>query len=230
MNSLSRRSVLALGLFGVVGALSTAGCGPDKEKEADELFEDEQYEEALEIYEELDSTDEIEEKIASCRFWLFVEYARSDGKIDISTTNDTGALVQYTIEARSNGDIRLFSRESYLQETPRSTYEYTIDIEHGEELADISANYEMTDVTLGVVNQTAEGIFDIGTYSYGDSINWDETTDNVTLNSGTQSVLGFSMLSNCGPSITFMIEQLAAALERSGSGCTLQDIGFANLE
>ena len=48
------------------------GCATNESK-ADNLFDEGSYQEALEIYESLESSDEINSKESDCRYWLFSE-------------------------------------------------------------------------------------------------------------------------------------------------------------
>ena len=227
---LTRKSFL-LGSFCAISMLGLAGCGSGKLQEADDLFENEEYAEALAIYDGFETTEEIEEKKSQCRFWLFIEYLRDEGGVDSSTHDFKGNYYETSVEASKNGDIRIFYHEYTVVSGPDTSNEYVIDISREEGTADVSGIYELTDPSSGTAKQTGTGSFDIGNYTYGDSMAWDSTTDAVTLHDGTQSALGMDVISSTsGTVVGKAIETLVEVVEDSDTGCTMADIGFTNLD
>ena len=235
MKSKIGRVILVAGMLGF--ALLIAGCGESEEQKADKLYESNLYAEALEIYDTLANKDseEVSSKISDCQFWLFIDYVRENGSITIERSGHSTALPMTTkVEARESGEIKLTYIDSAYTSLPSSNTgisdvtTYTLSIPHEGKEATIEAEYRST--TSGAkATQTAKGILDIGTYKIGDTITWDDYTDNVSTGTGFSTSLGVNVLETNAKDVQKMINDLSNCLVKSGTGCKLKTIGFDKL-
>ena len=226
-----------LGSVGVVSLLGIPGCGVDKQKEledeADKLYKKKRFDEALELYEELDSTEEVEEKKSDCRFHLFIDYVAAKGGIEFADTGESGETITYSIKAFRNGRIVLVYRKQSHDEKvqPQTTYDFTIDIDRDEGTAELEGSYTDVDTSSGIVTQAGVASLDLEDYSYDKSVVWEITSDETLMLDGSIVPMGADMLTPVsGSQIEYMVRELAKAAEDSQTGCTIQDIGFTGLD
>lgn len=225
---ISRRSLVRASLLLFATGASLNACGVDREAEADELMEQKEYQAALEIYEELDYSDETEQKMSECRFWLFVEYIRAQGGLTVQIeSNNPDSLRCYTnIAAHTNGTVDVkYHEETFSEESQiASTVEMSFSVPYPSPDAEANGNYSIIS-WQAKGEQTYKGAFDIGMYKEGDSIEWDEVTDEAR--SGLlSSSLGIEVLKFNSAYLAEMISALKKTMQQSGTGCTLQDLGF----
>ncbi|MDO5041987.1 MAG: hypothetical protein Q4D92_00540 [Slackia sp.] len=200
--------------------------------EADELYMAGSYREALDIYCTLEKNDEIESRINDCQFWGFIEYVRTSGGIEINHTEDgSNTLATVSIEARESGEIILTYEDVHTPMGVVETTKYTLSIPYGSKEAVVTGRYEVSNQAAKAV-QTAEGILDIGLYSYGDDIEWDECTDDAKASSGllNETYLGLNVLLFNAGYYDLMISDLQHKMFLSKTGCTMQLIGFENID
>lgn len=186
---------------------------------ADKLYEEGSYAEAMEIYQTLDRSDEIDAKMSDCRYNLFVNHLFTDGPY--KTTEGEG--VTWTVEGYANGDIKCSLQEKYNGGvTAGNEMSYIITIHHGSTTADFSAS-EKIKILSQSMNESGSGKLDLPSYSYGKDITLDSYS-----NSGTTA--GGSLIKSNGSVVTKMIQKgLKGALNARVGGATLSDLGFTNL-
>lgn len=208
--------IAVVAIAAVTAALSMTEFSP--QAKADKLYEEGSYAEAMEIYQTLDRSDEIDAKISDCRYNLFVSHLVTDGPY--KTTEGEG--VTWTVEGYANGDIKCSLQEKYNGGvTAGNEMSYIITIHHGSTTADFSAS-EKIKILGQSMNESGSGKFDLPSYSYGKDITLDSYS-----NTGTTA--GASMIKSNGSVVSKMIQKgLKGALNARG-GATLADLGFTNL-
>lgn len=186
---------------------------------ADRLYEEGSYAEAMEIYQTLDRSDEIDAKMSDCRYNLFVSHLVADGPY--KTTE--GESVAWTVEGYANGDIKCSLQQKYNGGvTAGNEMSYIITIHHGSTTADFSAS-EKIKILGQSMNELGSGKLDLPSYSYGKDVTLDSYS-----NTGTTA--GASMIKSNGGVVTKMIQKgLKGALNARAGGATLSDLGFTNL-
>ena len=186
---------------------------------ADRLYEEGSYAEAMEIYQTLDRSDEIDAKMSDCRYNLFVSHLVADGPY--KTTE--GESVAWTVEGYANGDIKCSLQQKYNGGvTAGNEMSYIITIHHGSTTADFSAS-EKIKILGQSMNESGSGKLDLPSYSYGKDVTLDSYS-----NTGTTA--GASMIKSNGGVVTKMIQKgLKGALNARAGGATLSDLGFTNL-
>ena len=186
---------------------------------ADKLYEKGSYAEAMEIYQTLDRSDEIDAKMSDCRYNLFVNHLVVDGPY--KTTEGEG--VTWTVEGYANGDIKCSLQQKYNGGvTAGSEASYIITIHHGSTTADFSAS-EKIKILSQSMNESGSGKLDLPSYSYGKDITLDSYS-----NTGTTA--GGSLIKSNGSVVTKMIQKgLKGALNARAGGAMLSDLGFTNL-
>ncbi len=186
---------------------------------ADRLYEEGSYAEAMEIYQTLDRSDEIDAKMSDCRYNLFVSHLVADGPY--KTTE--GESVAWTVEGYANGDIKCSLQQKYNGGvTAGNEMSYIITIHHGSTTADFSAS-EKIKILGQSMNESGSGKLDLPSYSYGKDVTLDSYS-----NTGTTA--GASMIKSNGGVVTKMIQKgLKGALNARAGGATLADLGFTNL-
>ncbi len=211
---------------------SLAACD-NREREADDLMASGDYSSALEIYEELDSTPELEDKMSDCRRAMFVDYIRSSGPISVNATADTtdNSFSVDGSEIRINryDDIIVERTEQSLTNDSGSlfiaTTVITLTFSKDSDQAEAAATYECATLDASA-KLTGLGTLDIPSYTSSTNIVWDETTDEAQTNSGYTSTLGIDVLGNNASTTYNALQDLAQCMEDSGTGCTLSDLGF----
>ncbi len=209
---------------------------PASEELADSLFEEGEYKKALNAYKELEPSEEIEAKISECNFWLFADYVRDMGGMEKVDNTLEGNIYRrtYSVRVDDAGEIEA----SYVEETlggdesgqSAATSEMHLTIPHDSNEAKVSASYEMTLVSAGHVEQTATGTMNVDTYKKGDSVRWDDTTDEArTYSSFNTYSLGINVLENNSGLVDGVLSYLSYCI-RTGTGGsgTLADIGFSS--
>ena len=185
---------------------------------ADRLYEEGSYVEAMEIYQTLDRSDEIDAKMSDCRYNLFVSHLVTDGPY-----KTTEGYVTWTVEGYANGDIKCSLQEKYNGGvTAGNEMSYIITIHHGSTTADFSAS-EKIKILSQSMNESGSGKLDLPSYSYGKDITLDSYS-----NTGTTA--GASMIKSNGSVVSKMIQKgLKGAISARAAGATLADLGFTNL-
>lgn len=184
---------------------------------ADKLYEKELYAEALEAYEKIGS-DSNADKMSDCRYQLFLGYLLSDGPYKTSQGG-----VTWTVEGYSNGDIKCSLSGNVAEKSYVGFDEqWSITIHKGDTSADYSASCKAK--VLGrTINETGSGKLDLPSYTYGKEITFDDYE-----NTGT--VTGMTLIKkNSGTAAKMIQKGLLGALEESGIGTTLTDLGFTSL-
>lgn len=187
------------------------------ENKADRLFEQESYAEALKIYDSLASSDSIEAKKSQCRYFMFVEYLQAKGPYKTQESD-----VGWRIEGYGNGDIKCsvstnFTEESYVG----FQYDIIMTIHYDNTSADLSGSFKMK-VLSSIASENASGKLDLPSYTYGKNITWDSY-------SNTGSTTNSFLKSNSGTIQKIIQTGLKPALNASGTGATLKDLGFKQL-
>lgn len=185
---------------------------------ADKLYEEGSYAEAMEIYQTLDRSDEIDAKMSDCRYNLFVSHLVTDGPY-----KTTEGYATWTVEGYANGDIKCSLQEKYNGGvTAGNEMSYIITIHHGSTTADFSAS-EKIKILSQSMNESGSGKLDLPSYSYGKDITLDSYS-----NTGTTA--GASMIKSNGSVVSKMIQKgLKGAISARAAGATFADLGFTNL-
>lgn len=206
-------AIAAIAIF----ALSSTVFSP--QTKANQLYEEGSYAEALEIYETLESSEEIEAKISDCHYWLFVDYLLDNGTYK---THDSAG--SYTVEAFSNGDIKCSRNVEGSGYGASVNGQWTIVIHHGETNADFTASNSIQ-ILRATTHETGSGTIDLPSYTYGKEITYDDLQS-----SGTTAV---SSISPNADVVTTMIKTgFQGAINKSVSAntkVTLADLGFTSL-
>lgn len=227
-------------LFWRIGVIATSialvcclfGCSDSKLEQADELYEQGSYSEALEIYESLGSQvdEETQEKIKDCNFWLFIDYVRSHGKIKTSHTVDgSSTMTDTVIEARESGEI-IVSYEQW--DTPSGTWtntQYTFSIPYKASEAEVTGYCKISN-SGAIAEQKASGVLDLGTYKQGDNVKLEITSDDARSRSGLiNTSLGLDMFAYNSSIFEIMITDLQTAISDSGVDLTIEALGFKKM-
>lgn len=221
---------IAVAVSAAILAVVLSACGQSELQQADELYDEGSYREALEIYESLGGSDggDVEEKIVDCKRWLFVDYARDRGEIKTDhTVSDSSTLENTKVVARDTGDIEVFYER---WDTPFGTWtntKYEIVIPYEGSEAEVTG-YCMLSNSGARAEQNGTGTLDMGLYTAGDDVDWDDYDDTATTRSGLlgETSLGVNVLNFNGNQIELMLNDLSDVLAKSGTGLTLKDLGF----
>ena len=104
--------VLALSL-----SLLLTGCDMSKGKyeDANELFDQGSYEEALAIYTELEAKEYLDsaDKASDCRYMMFVDYVKENGPLEKKTLDKAGMTMTVSIKNGSEISIAYVGMESH---------------------------------------------------------------------------------------------------------------------
>lgn len=211
-------------------ALGVSACSG--EQKADELFENGDYQEALEAYEGLEATEDIQEKMNECRVYLAAEYIRSQGEIvvNLPMTELSADRNKVIVEGTKDGGFILtYHYEDFNFDSQVATeVDYKMEIPHNEPMANLSGEITYTTIRAKAT-QTGTGTFDIGTYDYGDTIEWDETTDTAQTSLGINTYLGVGVIDYNASTVEEIVKALRTALIQTSTGCTLQMVGFEQI-
>ncbi len=201
---------------------------------ADGLYKDGSYAEALKLYQSVNDNDQYADKISNCRYQLFLNYLLKSTYRDkwesTENTESNDARAFYTVEGSSNGDITCSYIWYFEDSSDRWTYEttdkWTLTIHFGKTDADFSASYLLR-TYRGDFNEEGSGKLKLSSYTYDTKPTYDDydysTSGNETYDS---EIKGY----HADRDIARMIKEgLAPALEASGTGATLADLGFTNL-
>lgn len=184
---------------------------------ADRLYKQGSYAEALETYKTINSKSN-ETKMKDCRYWLFVDYLLTAGPFK---TSEGG--VTWTVEGFSNGDIKVsVSGDVTGNYNVGMESSWVITIHHGETSADFSAS-EKWKVFYRTMSDSGSGKIDLPSYFFGKEITLDEYE-----NSGTTAGVSF-IKSNSGVVSKMIQKGIRGALAASGTDTSLADLGFSGL-
>lgn len=188
---------------------------------ADKLYEQGAYAEALKAYEEIGDENKNGSKMSDCRYWAFIDYLLANGPYE--TSAEDGTDVTWTVEGYSNGDITCTVSGGMNGNSIGADTQFAMTIHHSETNADFSASSKILILYISSI-ETGSGTIDLPSYSYGKTINFDRYE-----NSGNSSNNSY-IKKNSGV-VTKMIQKgLLAALNASGTGAGLSDLGFTNLD
>ena len=141
--------------------------------------------------------------------------------------SDSSTLENTKVVARDTGDIEVFYER---WDTPFGTwtntkYEIVIPDEGSE--AEVTG-YCMLSNSGARAEQNGTGTLDMGLYTAGDDVDWDDYDDTATTRSGLlgETSLGVNVLNFNGNQIELMLNDLSDVLAKSGTGLTLKDLGF----
>ena len=156
-------------------------------------------------------------------------YIQYNVKMGGETIGGTTANTQTKIDAKENGEIRITrSEETPILETPSFKYSYVISIPSNSTVAEVSATCDIDNITARV-EQTAKGTLNIASYKYGDSITWDDMSDDALTRRGMSSYIGVNMLDANASHLEGAFKALERSVTSSGTNCTMQDLGFSKL-
>lgn len=188
---------------------------------ADKLYEKGAYAEALKTYEEIGDENKNGSKMSDCRYWMFIDYLLANGPYETSAGD--GADVTWAVEGYSNGDITCTVSGGVNGSGGGADTQFAMTIHHGETNADFSASSKILILYISSI-ETGSGTIDLPSYSYGKTISFDQYE-----NSGNSSNNSY-IKKNSGV-VTKMIQKgLLGALNASGTGAGLSDLGFTNLD
>ncbi len=240
--------ILAISLVSAFAACCITGCGPTELDNANELYEEGSYQEALAIYESIENPDEDTiSKMDDCKWWEFVNYVRNSKEITINGTKQpvSDTLIEFTITASQDGSV---SVERFTQKASTASViesKLTVSIPFQASVADVSGEYEEEGfgADYGMVAgmslrfepsnflQQAEGKLDMALYTYGDEIEWETDTNQYQEGSQpTTTNMGRDELDNNKDAFADTIKALGEAMTDSNTGCTLKIAGFDKLQ
>ncbi len=202
---------------------------------ADSLYREGSYAEALKLYQSVNNNDQYADKISNCRYQLFLSYLlkgaytysnKQEGYADSSEDD-------YTVKGSPNGDITCTYIDRYISyyrsedSTGRETARWTLTIHFDKTDAVLSASAysNFTYSSKKRFSETGSGKLKLSSYTYDTKPTYDDySTDcDTTFDSIIKG-------DYADADIAKMIKEgLAPALEASGTGATLADLGFTNL-
>ncbi len=207
---------------------------------ADGLYKDGSYAKALKLYQSVNDNDQYADKISNCRYQLFLSYLlkgaytynnkrENPGDYDYASSSEDDYTV--TVKGSPNGDITCIyidhykfyygSEYSYHQKT--ATWTLTIHLDKTD--AALSASAYSSKSGYVEFSERGSGKLKLSSYTYDTKPTYDDySTDcNTTFDSIIKG-------DYADADIAKMIKEgLAPALEASGTGATLADLGFTNL-
>lgn len=197
------------------------GCATNESK-ADNLFDEGSYQEALEIYESLESSDEINSKESDCRYWLFSEYVREKGGV---TKNYSGKYYKVSVEARENGDLKCRYESDISAGSSSMLTELALSISYHQTEAELQGRAN-TNIGYASLSEKGTGVLDLGTYSLGSQVKWDDYSAGGMRVDGHATTSGKGGISNNSSDLRNLISGVKDILAESGTNATLSDLGF----
>ncbi len=201
-----------------VAAVALAATIFSPQAKADKLYEQGSYAEALEAYESIGNESKNGEKMSDCRYQLVLDYLLTNGAYIASEGGAT-----WTVEGFSNGDIKC-SLAGNLSEKASIGLESSmvIIVHRGNTVADLTASFKWK-VLNRTLSETGSGKIDLPSYTYDKDITLDDYE-----NSGNTT--GSSVIKSNSGMVAKMIKKgFLGAVNASGTGATLADLGFTSL-
>lgn len=210
-----------LAVFAIALCVLLSGCATNESK-ADRLFDEGSYREALELYESLEPSDEISLKEADCRFWLFVEYAREKGGV---TKDYPGKNYKVSVEARQDGNLKCRYESDLSVSSSGMLVELDLSISYHQAEAELQGRAN-TNIGYASLGEKGTGVLDLGTYSLGSQVKWDDYSASGMRIDGHATTSGKGLISDNSSDVRSLVSGIKDILIESGTSATLSDLGF----
>lgn len=193
-------------------------------QQACELLTAGDLEAAREIFTNLRDYKDSEDRLKNLGWYVFHAYISQVGEIEID---------RVTLTAQANTIVATYE---YVSKDSDSNTEMTITAEIGTDNEEvlIYGSSEMTvyGASYGSAScaDEGEGTWDISTYKSGDSVYWDDYESTGARRNGRLISYMDGLAKRPGSSLKNIASAIAQALEESGLGLTMADIGFTSYE